>query len=60
MKLYLRYQCAERAMVVHEDEEKLEEKKELKVLNLHKIRQKNYEKKIQGDFNDLSNTHRLK
>jgi len=35
-------------MVVHEDQEKLEEKKELKVLNLHKTRQKNYEKKIKG------------
>lgn len=49
MKLYLKCQCAERAMLVHEDQEKLDEKKELRVLNLHKTRQKNYEKKIKGD-----------
>jgi hypothetical protein len=35
-------------MLVHEDEEKLEEKKELKVVNLHRTRQKKYEKKIKG------------
>lgn len=46
MKLYVRSQCAARAMLVHEDEEKLEEKKEMRVLNLHKHRQKAYEKKI--------------
>ncbi len=46
MKLFLKFQVKERAMVVHEDEEKLEEKKEMKVLNLHKTRQKNYQKKI--------------
>lgn len=50
MKLYLRCQCQERAIVVHEDEEKLEEKKEIKVHNLHQRRQKNYEKKIKGYF----------
>ncbi len=33
-------------MLVHEDAEKLEEKRELKLLNLHKTRQKNYEKKL--------------
>lgn len=48
MKLYLKFQCEERAMVVHEDHEKLEEKKEIKILNLHKTRQKNYEKKLKG------------
>ena len=48
MKLYLKCQIVERAMVVHESEEKLEEKKELKVLNLHKTRQKNYEKKLES------------
>ena len=49
MKLYLRLQCQQRALVVHEDEEKLEEKKEIKLLNLHKTRQKNYEKKLQSN-----------
>lgn len=46
MKLYLRIQCQERAILVHQDLEKLEEKKEIKLLNLHKTRQKNYEKKL--------------
>jgi DNA-repair protein complementing XP-A cells len=50
MKLYLRIQCQERANVVHESLEKLEEKKEIKILNLHKTRQKNYEKKLKGCF----------
>lgn len=50
MKLYLRSQCSERALLVHETEESLEEKKELKVINLHKTRQKNYEKKVTGKF----------
>jgi DNA repair protein len=48
MKLYLRCQVEQRAIEVHEDMEKLEEKKEIKVHNLHKSRQKNYEKKIKG------------
>lgn len=46
MKLYLRCQCKDRAMIVHENEEELEIKKEIKVINLQKTRQKNYEKKI--------------
>lgn len=50
MKLYLRFQCRDRAMEVHENEEKLEEKKEIRQMNLHKTRQKNYEKKIKGSF----------
>lgn len=53
MKLYLRCQCAERALVVHEDMEKLEEKKELRVLNLHKTRQRNYEKKLKGSLDEF-------
>ncbi len=48
MKLYLKSQCKDRALLVFENEEKLEEKKEVKILNLHKTRQKTYEKKIQG------------
>jgi DNA-repair protein complementing XP-A cells len=48
MKLYLKFQCRERAVTVFESEENLEEKKENKILNLHKTRQKNYEKKITG------------
>ena len=47
MKLYLKCQIIERALMVHESIEKLEEKKELKVYNLHKTRQKNYEKKLE-------------
>jgi DNA-repair protein complementing XP-A cells len=50
MKLYLRIQCQERAMLVHQDLEKLEEKKEIKLLNLHKTRQKNYEKKLSSNI----------
>ena len=49
MKLYLKSQVKERAIMVHEDIEKLEEKKEIKVLNLHKTRQKNYEKKVNSN-----------
>lgn len=48
MKLYLRSQIVERAKMVHEDLEKLEEKKEQRVVNLHKTRQKNYEKKVKS------------
>ena len=48
MKLYLRSQVVERAIMVHDDLEKLAEKKELKVVNLHKTRQKNYEKKVKS------------
>ncbi|CAF0819515.1 unnamed protein product [Brachionus calyciflorus] len=48
MKLYLKCQVAERAFQVHETQEKLDEKKELRVLNLHKTRQKNYEKKLEN------------
>lgn len=47
MKLYLRSQVKERAIMVHEDLDKLKQKKEEKLLNLHKTRQKNYEKKVQ-------------
>lgn len=46
MKLYLRKQVIERAIMVHEDLEKIEEKKEVKVHNLQKTRQKNYEKQV--------------
>lgn len=46
MKLYLRCQIEKRAMEVHESDEKLEEKKEQKIVNLYKTRQKNYEKKL--------------
>jgi len=46
MKLYLKSQCSARALEVHEKLEAIEEKKEIKVLNLHKTRQKNYEKKV--------------
>jgi len=48
MKLYLKSQCKERALQVHENEEKIEEKKEIRTLNLHKTRQKTYEKKVTG------------
>ena len=48
MKLYLKFQCRERAMTVHESEENLEDKKEIRVINLQKTRQKNYENKIKG------------
>jgi DNA-repair protein complementing XP-A cells len=48
MKLYLEFQVKERAMQVHESMENIEEKKEIRILNLHKTRQKNYEKKLQG------------
>ena len=50
MKLYLKSQVKDRAIMVHEDIEKLEEKKEIKVLNLHKTRQKNYEKKVNSNL----------
>lgn len=46
MKLYLKSQCKERALQIHENEEKIEEKKEIRTLNLHKTRQKTYEKKV--------------
>ena len=46
MKLYLRLQVEKRALEVHESEEGLEEKKELRQYNLQKTRQKNYEKKL--------------
>lgn len=36
-------------MLVHEDQEKLDEKKEIRLLNLHKTRQKKYENKIKGN-----------
>ncbi|RNA18309.1 mitochondrial glutamate carrier 1-like [Brachionus plicatilis] len=48
MKLYLKCQIVERAIVVHESLENLDEKKEQKVANLHKTRQRNYEKKLQN------------
>ena len=48
MKLYLKSQIVERALVVHEDLKKLEEKKEERSVNLHKTRQKNYEKKVKS------------
>jgi DNA repair protein len=50
MKLYLKFQCRDRAMIVHESEENLEDKREMRVVNLHKTRQKTYEKKIKGRF----------
>lgn len=50
MKLYLRSQVKERAIMVHESLESIEEKKEIKVENLHKTRQKNYEKKVKSNF----------
>lgn len=53
MKLYLKSQCSARALEVHEKLEAIEEKKEIKVLNLHKTRQKNYEKKVTGSFKSL-------
>lgn len=46
MKLYLYFQCKQRAMEVHESEENLDEKRELREHNLHKTRQRNYEKKL--------------
>ena len=49
MKLYLKSQCKQRAIEVHEKLEIIDEKKEIKVLNLHKTRQKNYEKKVTGN-----------
>lgn len=36
-------------MTVHESEENLEDKKEIRVVNLQKSRQKNYEKKIKSE-----------
>ena len=53
MKLYLRSQVKERAIMVHEDLDKLKEKKEEKLVNLHKTRQKNYEKKVKGKNDTL-------
>lgn len=50
MKLYLKFQCEKRAIEVHESLENIEEKKEEKVYNLQKTRQKTYEKKLQGNF----------
>lgn len=50
MKLYLKCQIIERAMVVHESLDKLDEKKEQKMFNLHKTRQKTYEKKLKSNF----------
>jgi len=49
MKLYLRSQVVERAIMIHEDLDKIEEKKEEKVFNLQKTRQKNYEKKVKSN-----------
>ena len=49
MKLYLKSQVKERAIMVHESLENIEEKKEIKVENLHKTRQKNYEKKVKSN-----------
>jgi DNA-repair protein complementing XP-A cells len=48
MKLYLKFQCRDRAITVHESEENLEDKKEIRVINLQKTRQKNYVNKIKG------------
>jgi hypothetical protein len=53
MKLYLRSQIQERALEVHENMEKLEEKKEEKVCNLQKSRQATYEKKLKGMFMNI-------
>ncbi len=49
MKLYLRSQVVERAVMVHEDLEKIEEKKDIKIHNLQKTRQKNYENKVKSN-----------
>ena len=53
MKLYLKFQCKNRAMTIHESEENLNDKKEIRVINLHKTRQKTYEKKIKGERNKI-------
>ena len=46
MKLYVYMHCKERALLVHEDLDSIEEKREQRVVNLHKTRQKNYENKL--------------
>jgi DNA-repair protein complementing XP-A cells len=48
MKLFLYYQVKQRAVEVHETLEEIEDKKEQRVVNLHKTRQRNYEKKLEG------------
>ena len=53
MKLYLRFQVEKRSMEIYENAETLEEKKETKILNLHKTRQKNYEKKVSSNLKFL-------
>ena len=50
MKLYLKFQCEARALEVHETLENIVEKKEERLYNVQKTRQKNYEKKLKGEF----------
>ena len=54
MKLYLKFQCEQRALEVHESLENIAEKKDEKLYNVQKTRQKTYEKKLKGCFNLIS------